>query len=68
MEYLYYPSGGSFATKSELDLDKEIDKGFGDVDNHSPDLTLVATHDPEMDTVTVPPNDNSDVEEVILIF
>ena len=50
MEYLYHPSGGSFATKSELDLD--IDKGFGDVDDHSPDLTLVATHDPEKDQLT----------------
>jgi hypothetical protein len=38
VEYLYYQSGGTFATKSE-DLDKETDKGFGDIDDQCPDLS-----------------------------
>lgn len=63
VEYLYHQSGGTFATKSE-DLDKEIDEGFGDIDDQSPDLTPVST-DPEMATVTLP-SEESDVEEVTI--
>jgi hypothetical protein len=67
VEYLYHQSGGTFATKSD-DLDKEIDEGFGDIEDQSPDLAP-ASASQEMETVTLPSEESdAEVEEVNITF
>ena len=67
VEYLYQQSGGTFATKSE-DLDKEIDEGFGDIEDQITDISPASTSQ-EMETVSFPSEESDvEVEEVNIIF
>ena len=49
--------------KSE-DLDQEIDEGFQDIEDQSPDIPPVST-EPEMETVILP-REESDTNEVTI--
>ena len=62
MEYLYSQSGSSLATKTEDEISKEIDEGFGDIEDLSPNPTLEPMDGPELETLAVPFSEDSDVE------